>query len=155
MLCPECEISLTAGSIGGAPLLSCQRCGGSFVRRADNATVLEEITGVSEGLACGVDAPMVVYRNCPVCGTKMSRRAFGVVSGVVLNECVHGVWFSAGQLQRVGAFLANGGAALTAAAQARRAEGRELVPSTQQRDDAATAALAVPLELLALLATFS
>jgi Zn-finger nucleic acid-binding protein len=64
----------------------------------------------------------VQYVRCPVCGTTMNRKAFGRISGVVVDVCkAHGVWFDAGELAEVLAFVERGGLEL-----ARRREIEEL-----------------------------
>jgi Zn-finger nucleic acid-binding protein len=54
----------------------------------------------------------VVYLRCPRCQNLMNRRAFGRVSGIVVDVCRdHGVWFDAGKFSDALAFVANGGLA--------------------------------------------
>ena len=52
----------------------------------------------------------VVYRPCPRCKQPMSRRNFGRMSGVVLDECVqHGIWLDETELDRIQQFVSVGG----------------------------------------------
>ena len=52
----------------------------------------------------------VRYISCPVCGKLMNRKAFGRISGVVVDVCkTHGVWFDAGELAEVIRFVEQGG----------------------------------------------
>jgi Zn-finger nucleic acid-binding protein len=58
----------------------------------------------------GLEDNKVVYRECPKCQNQMARRRYQRVSGVVVDECLgHGVWFDAGELMNVVAFLEAGG----------------------------------------------
>ncbi len=52
----------------------------------------------------------VHYLMCPVCKKSMNRKAFGRISGVVVDVCkTDGVWFDAGELGDVLAFVERGG----------------------------------------------
>lgn len=72
--------------------------------------------------------PPVRYLRCPGCGKTMNRKAFGRISGVVVDVCrPHGVWFDAGELSQVLAFVARGGLEV-----ARQKEAEELVESVRR-----------------------
>ncbi|HEY8376953.1 MAG TPA: zf-TFIIB domain-containing protein [Nannocystis sp.] len=65
----------------------------------------------------------VRYRECPRCSDIMTRRNFGTISGVIVDECPkHGIWLDAGELEAIEAFIRAGGRALGAAARARAAQ---------------------------------
>ena len=52
----------------------------------------------------------VRYLRCPSCDKSMNRRAFGRISGVIVDVCKdHGVWFDSGELAEVLAFIERGG----------------------------------------------
>lgn len=52
----------------------------------------------------------VRYVRCPDCHKTMNRQAFGRISGVIVDVCrEHGVWFDAGELAEVLAFIERGG----------------------------------------------
>ncbi len=42
-----------------------------------------------------------VYIKCPICQGVMNRVNFGVRSGVVIDQCVHGVWLDSGELRKL------------------------------------------------------
>ncbi len=42
-----------------------------------------------------------VYIQCPVCRGLMNRVNFGARSGVVIDQCVHGIWLDNGELRRL------------------------------------------------------
>ncbi|MEW6111309.1 MAG: zf-TFIIB domain-containing protein, partial [Thermodesulfobacteriota bacterium] len=47
---------------------------------------------------------------CPVCRTMMNRRNFIRVSGVIVDVCrPHGIWFDAGEMEKIMDFIARGG----------------------------------------------
>jgi Zn-finger nucleic acid-binding protein len=72
----------------------------------------------------------VRYIQCPTCKRTMNRRAFGRVSGVIVDVCRdHGVWFDAGELSEVLAFLERGG--LELARERERQEAAELARSVR------------------------
>jgi Zn-finger nucleic acid-binding protein len=51
-----------------------------------------------------------LYRPCAVCGALMNRQNYGRKSGVILDVCrAHGIWFDAGELPRVLAWIRDGG----------------------------------------------
>lgn len=52
----------------------------------------------------------VVYLRCPECDTLMTRRNFGLRSGIIVDICPgHGVWFDHGELEAVMRFVRAGG----------------------------------------------
>ena len=52
----------------------------------------------------------VTYLKCPHCDSMMARKNHMRVSGVIVDACPkHGTWLDAGELERIGAFIANGG----------------------------------------------
>jgi Zn-finger nucleic acid-binding protein len=114
LACPECRRPF-AGFGGSAGQLSeCTKCGGQFVEHALLKELLdrrEVVRGVVINPAR--ENPMgqpVKYRPCPACTAVMNRKNFGESSGIVVDVCTkHGVWFDAGELPRVLAFVQAGG----------------------------------------------
>ena len=41
------------------------------------------------------------YIRCPICGELMNRINFGTKSGVVIDQCTHGVWLDSGELRKL------------------------------------------------------
>jgi len=63
------------------------------------------------------------YKNCPVCETVMTRRAYGTVSGVIVDTCPdHGKWVDETQFAALADFICRGGDVL--ATQARQVRAR-------------------------------
>lgn len=80
----------------------------------------------------------VHYLTCPVCKKSMNRRAFGRISGVVVDVCKQdGVWFDPGELSAVLAFISRGGLE-----EARKRELDELAESKRASHAAALQAAA-------------
>jgi Zn-finger nucleic acid-binding protein len=120
--CPRCHHPLEAapGSLGRAH--ECPRCGGIFVPRDVLAEILcaAELGGALREGPHRSPGPGAVepvhYVSCPQCHNAMNRVNFGKVSGVIVDVCkVHGTWFDPGELTRVVAFAASGGAERTRA----------------------------------------
>jgi Zn-finger nucleic acid-binding protein len=92
---------------------ACAGCSGIFYGRAALEARLAEARG---GSARGsyvrpflnLSEP-IRYLPCPVCRELMTRRNFGEESGVVVDICQpHGVWFDAGELDKVLEFCSTG-----------------------------------------------
>lgn len=109
--CPECKRPFQAFGGRGGRLGDCAECGGQFVEHG----LLEELIERRE-----VHRPVLVrppapanplskpvrYLKCPRCAAMMNRQNFGGTSGIVVDVCtLHGVWFEAGELPRVLAFV--------------------------------------------------
>jgi Zn-finger nucleic acid-binding protein len=113
--CPRCDGGLDPADAGDLSLRSCHACGGVFLApdalhrisasRELPVTLREELPDrprTAEG--------PVRYLSCPDCAKSMNRRNFGRISGVIVDVCRdHGVWFDAGELAAVLAFIADGG----------------------------------------------
>ena len=129
--CPACGRELTAFAGGPGRLYDCPACGGQFVEQALLRELLErrEIYGSAvprRPLAPRGELAPVRYLPCPACEALMNRTHFGGTSGVVVDVCArHGVWFDAGELPRVLAFVEGGGLA--------RARQRELAELAERR----------------------
>jgi Zn-finger nucleic acid-binding protein len=42
-----------------------------------------------------------MYIKCPVCGELMNRTNFGARSGVIIDQCTHGIWLDNGELRKL------------------------------------------------------
>ncbi len=97
----------------------CERCGGLWLNKADFHDICtqteeqEAVLGLQKTL--NIPAPLNrrpkrTYIPCPECGKLMNHRNFAHCSGVVLDWCAeHGNWFDRNELQRIVAFIRNGG----------------------------------------------
>ncbi len=131
--CPRCRpptrlVSQLVGSLG---LDACTHCQGVFVdtdllerllaerrhespdetpamqalltRKTSTARIVGQIEGIKRDTSR-------VYIQCPDCSGHMVRRTFGRRSGVIVDICkAHGTWFDADELDRVVAFVQDGG----------------------------------------------
>ena len=118
--CPSCGADLARVRIGGrgTEVDACAACGGLWLdvgeieelvqRPLVSRPDLGEIRRQVRALRRVPDA--VVYRRCPRCDAVMTRRNFGRVSGVIVDECGHhGLWLDAGELESIRRFVAMGG----------------------------------------------
>ncbi|HWA77683.1 MAG TPA: zf-TFIIB domain-containing protein [Polyangiaceae bacterium] len=114
-LCPNCRGPLASLSERNGTLFDCEQCAGQFVENALLRDFLEQRATLASARLrrqrpLSPPAGKVVYRPCAICATLMNRRNFGGASGVIVDICTaHGVWFDAGELPRVLAFVENGG----------------------------------------------
>jgi Zn-finger nucleic acid-binding protein len=114
-LCPRCEIPLQGKQIGDFSVLACTKCTGLFVphetfemmqERRDH--VIFTVDPTQRGQIHVEDA--VKYVRCPICRTMMNRTNFARISGIIIDTCRgHGIWFDAGELEKLMDFVARGG----------------------------------------------
>ena len=113
----------------GVQTLSCPTCRGTFFPgKRGLETVLDKLRATVDPM--DVDSVMeefkdrftrklpdaVRYKKCPVCDTVMTRRAYGTVSGVILDFCPdHGTWSDEAQFAALAEFICRGGDTLAAA----------------------------------------
>jgi Zn-finger nucleic acid-binding protein len=114
--CPRCGASLCDQSLGDVDALGCAACGGIFVPREAVAQLLDESdAGRAVRLAfprtgASVREAAIRYLACPTCKARMNRQNFGRISGVIVDACKeHGVWFDAGELGAIVAWVEGGG----------------------------------------------
>jgi Zn-finger nucleic acid-binding protein len=113
--CPRCSGALTARRYGELDVEECDGCGGLMVAQQVMDRIVQNKdapTNVRVALPerSSVREAQVSYIRCPQCGDMMNRRAFGQISGVVVDVCRdHGVWFDPGELGQVLAFVEKGG----------------------------------------------
>lgn len=122
--CPQCGGSLRHRQIGGTSVHECGNCGGAYLARSllfemiknrDDATAQGFIDAYGHQSPPTVGSSPVVYRRCPVCNNVMTRTQFAKGAQVIVDLCVCGVWFDAGELARVMAFVLDGGLLRSAA----------------------------------------
>ena len=114
-VCPTCAQPLEKFQSGPGSLHDCGGCGGQFVEHALVRELLERRQLYGETLRHRHTAqnPMkqpLRYLKCPECSDLMNRRNFGRTSGIIIDICQrHGIWFDAGELPRILAFVQAGG----------------------------------------------
>jgi Zn-finger nucleic acid-binding protein len=119
--CPRCSVGLTVTEGRDDPLHQCTGCGGSwlsqraFQRFVDRSLERGATTDQRQAMAKEVRKRARPRRPqkhvvCPVCGTYMLVHEYQGYSGVQVDTCLHhGWWFDAGELERIGTFVAHGG----------------------------------------------
>jgi Zn-finger nucleic acid-binding protein len=134
-VCPRCEGGLRARSLGTANVVECVGCGGlwlgeqHFDRLCEQA---DEAELASRGLEqtqpkIKADANEVRYLRCVVCKDFMQRRNYASASGVIIDVCrEHGVWLDHRELERILAFVREGGLDRVRERQIERLKSREL-----------------------------
>ncbi len=124
--CPRCKGTLTVARHHDTDLIECTNCLGIFLGR-DLVLDLSGPLGTSLRIAFPKRAApdllgRVSYIPCITCGTMMNRTVFAKISGVIVDVCKdHGVWFDAGEIASVIAFIEAGGLKI---AEERRARDR-------------------------------
>lgn len=119
---------------GSPSIIRCGDCGGSFVSHATlDALVTREQRRFEQQYSSSEDPSLatvqrfelsmkraVEYRDCPHCQTRMLRKNYGQLSGVIVDQChAHGVYFDAGELDQILAFVRSGGLAVKQARHAK------------------------------------
>lgn len=117
--CPRCKKPLSECETAKARYVECTGCAGLWLDEDLFQRVAEKkesgltpllVKGPTSVAQAVVQESEVRYLPCPVCGQIMNRRNFAGVSGVILDWCRgHGWWFDAQELERVLAFLEQGG----------------------------------------------
>lgn len=125
--CPGCGAVMVASVSEAVEIDTCAGCGGIWLDTGELAALTETSVapppaGASDGAVRQVarSEEEIRYRECARCGEIMTRRNFGTISGVVIDECPrHGVFLDAGELPAIENFLRAGGQALGEAARRR------------------------------------
>jgi len=120
LLCPRCEVLLTAADIGGTRIHECERCGGLWLDTATFQKICEDREQQERFLFYREPTEPAklqseirgrkFYIPCPECGELMNQKNFAGCSGIVIDICKeHGIWFERTELQRIVNFIRDGG----------------------------------------------
>jgi Zn-finger nucleic acid-binding protein len=113
--CPRCDLLMHEKKIGDFSVITCDTCGGLFIPHKTFEMMQDASTRVVEALggptlSRGAYETKVQYLRCPVCRNMMNRKNFVRVSGVIVDVCrPHGIWFDAGEMEKIMDFIARGG----------------------------------------------
>ncbi len=113
--CPRCEAAMLSRDVGQFPVIGCPKCAGLFVPHETFEMMQDNSERVVEATDGAVRAQVepeaaVTYLRCPVCRQMMNRKNFAGSSGVIIDICKSdGIWFDAGELEGIMAFVARGG----------------------------------------------
>lgn len=125
LTCPRDGAALAATSQGGHDHHLCAECGGRFIPGATFPALAAAVAAMPELQAPPGSVGPVRYLRCPSCAGPLHRHNYLRVSGVVIDECrACGVWLDAGELERIGVFLAAGGLGRATTVEDRLAEER-------------------------------
>ncbi len=120
-LCPRCDTVLIAADIAGTRIHECHDCGGIWVDAASFERICEDREKQEKAIVYpSAIKPTVLtqpvqkasrfYVPCPECGELMNQKNFAGCSGIVIDLCKpHGIWFDRQELQRIVAFIKDGG----------------------------------------------
>jgi Zn-finger nucleic acid-binding protein len=118
-LCPRCKGPLRSRTVGSTFFVECGNCAGLWLKQEDLESICERADTqelVARAIAEAVPTRPVdagkgpTYVPCPTCGSLMTRRNFGGASGVLIDLCRgHGVWLDHRELERILAFVRQGG----------------------------------------------
>lgn len=115
--CPRCRVKFQSLKIDSVNIRECERCGGfwSGIEAFENLCSSRELQASVLGFIGSyahpnASPPAVSYIPCPDCSQLMNRSNFAKSSGVIVDMCrQHGVWFDAGELPKIIAFIDKGG----------------------------------------------
>jgi len=117
--CPRCKGELRARELSGAQVIECSACGGlwltqdHFEQLCDSAEARERASAdlrARPPVANPAEGQPPCYLPCVACGELMNRRNYASISGVVIDVCrKHGVWLDTDELEKVLAFVRDGG----------------------------------------------
>jgi len=114
-VCPRCRCGLQSHQQEDRSYDLCPRCGGMWLDRGEfkRATRESDVYGKvnpEQDFQRTPPTDPVAYVPCVRCGQAMSRKNFGRISGVIIDECAqHGVWLDPGELEKIRLFIADGG----------------------------------------------
>ncbi|MEZ4268295.1 MAG: zf-TFIIB domain-containing protein [Myxococcota bacterium] len=123
--CPDCRTPTEPRLVGPqqVELDVCPSCNGLWLQPDELGALTQRplfdrpnLAEISRAVRAMARLPdRVVYRQCPMCSNMMTRRNFGEVSGVIVDECQsHGMWLDEGELDAIKRFVAVGGLDLAA-----------------------------------------
>ena len=149
--CPRCKGALRGRELSGAHVVECEACGGLWLTQAHFEELCDSEDArerVSNELRARPGAQQVLepsatvrYVPCVACKELMNRRNYASISGVVLDVCKkHGVWLDSGELEKVLAFVRQGGLG-----RAREREIERLKSERRKLEEASSAPAATPL----------
>lgn len=122
--CPRCEGTLFHVQLEGYALDQCGGCGGLWIDAPTVEAIMRDgpkavETGVAPDLATGSPDQVAIltgefqgraYVPCPHCAKIMTPQNYARYSGIIVDVCKDdGIWFDAGELNKILEFVARGG----------------------------------------------
>jgi len=114
-LCPRCRVPLELKRRDIIEIDICPQCNGLWLDRGEFDVLTAESTVYrEEKLTKEYSRPPlpeeVAYIPCVRCGKLMVRKNYGLISGVITDECGrHGIWLDRGELEKIRQFILAGG----------------------------------------------
>jgi Zn-finger nucleic acid-binding protein len=114
-LCPRCQVAMRGQRVGDFSVAECSQCAGVFVphetfemmQESRDAAIFPAELARRESVE---REKQIRYVRCPICHKMMNRRNFARISGVIIDSCRdHGIWFDAGEIEKIMNFVARGG----------------------------------------------
>jgi len=113
-MCPRCNEPLVAFELDGVEIDRCVTCSGTWLDAGELEWIAER-AGVdpgplSEALRAAAGSGQRTKLRCPRCGGRMSAMIVGSAPGVEIDRCrrEHGLWFDAGEMEKIVASFAEG-----------------------------------------------
>jgi Zn-finger nucleic acid-binding protein len=119
-------VALDTEDFDGTATMCCPSCRGTFFPDRSLEAVLNKLRATCDPMDPDSvlrefkdrfrrELPDAVrYKACPVCDTIMTRRNYGSVSGVVVDECPdHGTWVDSNAFAALADFICRGGDVLS------------------------------------------
>ncbi len=111
VMCPRCREPLVVFEVEGIEVDRCLECGGTWLDSGELEWIAER-AGVDPGpLSASVRAGgRRTELRCPRCRTRMEVVSIGQGEPVELDRCrrEHGLWFDAGEMEKVVVAFADG-----------------------------------------------
>ena len=114
-VCPRCRVPLEQMRKDDIEIDVCPRCKGLWLDRGEFEVMTAESTVYrEEKLTQEYSRPRLSgelsYIPCVRCGKLMVRKNYGLISGVLTDECGrHGIWLDNGELEKIRQFILSGG----------------------------------------------
>ena len=114
-VCPRCRGPLDVALKGDIEIDICPKCNGIWLDRGEVEVLTAEATVYrEEKLTKEYSRPPlpeeIAYVPCVRCGKLMVRKNYGLISGVIIDECGrHGVWLDNGEFEKIRQFILSGG----------------------------------------------
>lgn len=124
--CPVCQDDMLSVQVNSSPDIAIEQCpaGDGLFFDADELDALLSINvahvySINHKLIASLNQHGIpenrrdrTYIHCPVCTSLMNRVNYGSKSGVVIDQCIHGIWLDSGELSKLLEWRKAGGALL-------------------------------------------
>lgn len=124
--CPVCQAAMLSIQVNRSPGITIEQCPGGHGLFFD-ADELDALLSGNVAHVYSINHKLIMsmnqhgipenresraYIHCPVCSSLMNRVNYGAKSGVVIDQCTHGIWLDSGELCKLLEWRKAGGALL-------------------------------------------